>query len=216
MNLSGHIIVAATAWGQASAALHMASALPDIASIGGFRLTGSSDNADVTVGIAAHHKTDRLFHGHRWFLDLNRDIRAELVGLGVGRGPARAVAHVGVELLLDGHLLAQSAGAQMNSTAFGVLHEIHSDVASLVVDKDQDQWLRYLNKFTDRRAPINLGDPAAVAERLWMILSRRPRLMLDSNHINVVTRSLQAVKPHIDATAEDLVDELAAGLKSGL
>jgi hypothetical protein len=182
--------------------------------MGGFRLTGSSDNADVTAGIAAHHETDRLFHGHQWFLDLNRDIRAELVGLGVGRGPARAVAHVGVELLLDGHLLAQSAGAEMNRTAFGVLDQIGSDVASLVEAEDQDNWLRHLDKFTNRRTPIDLGDPEAVAERLWMILSRRPRLQLDSNHVDLVTRSLQAVKPHIDATAEDLVHELASELKN--
>src|SRR5690242_17401864 len=52
-------------------------------------------------GVAFHHQTDHHFHELREFQQLSRGAFAWLSERGMPRGPARAVAHIGIEMLLD-------------------------------------------------------------------------------------------------------------------
>src|SRR5687768_8762401 len=85
--------------------------LPDLASMAGVRLDTTELPDDVAAGVRHHYAADAAFHGHESFIRLLRTVRTALADAGVARGPARAAAHVGVELALDGWLLAEVAHA---------------------------------------------------------------------------------------------------------
>src|SRR6185503_17388999 len=78
--------------------------LPDFATMSGARLAESTDAA-IAHGVDLHHKTDAAFHHLPPVLALMRELDHKLDAGGCARGPRRAVAHIGVELLLDGVLV---------------------------------------------------------------------------------------------------------------
>ena len=82
--------------------------LPDFATMVRARLADAED-PEVAAGIAHHHATDAAFHGMPAVLGLMRELDERLAALGCARGPRRAVAHIGVELLLDGVLVEEAA-----------------------------------------------------------------------------------------------------------
>jgi acyl carrier protein phosphodiesterase len=84
--------------------------LPDFATMCGARLTRAA-HVELASGIEEHHRTDDAFHAGATFLALCRDTGARLEEAGLGWGAARAVAHVGTELLLDGELATEGEGA---------------------------------------------------------------------------------------------------------
>jgi hypothetical protein len=84
--------------------------LPDFVSMLGARLPEVT-HVTLARGVRFHHVTDHVFHDLEVFRMLSRDAHAELRERGLGRGASRAVAHVGIEILLD-MTLGQSAPAQ--------------------------------------------------------------------------------------------------------
>src|SRR5688572_4337425 len=82
--------------------------LPDFSSMLRLRPPGSSHPV-VARGVAFHHATDEAFHELAVFRELCSDAMRLLAERGVSRGTRRAVAHVGVELLLDVELSADEA-----------------------------------------------------------------------------------------------------------
>lgn len=67
-----------------------------------------AEHEQLTRGIAHHHAVDEVFHDSLGFRRLSHGAFAALEARGVRRGTARAVAHIGIELLLDG-VLARDA-----------------------------------------------------------------------------------------------------------
>jgi hypothetical protein len=102
VNYFGHAAVAS--WRQGRGGLPLGAMLPDFSTMCGARITGSDDE-EVAGGIALHHATDAAFHRLAAVTGLMRELDARLERGGCARGPRRAVAHIGVELLLDGVLL---------------------------------------------------------------------------------------------------------------
>src|SRR5262245_43693270 len=80
--------------------------LPDFAAMVGVRVV-SVAHAAADDGCRFHHETDDLFHRAACFQSLCHAATRALSGAGVRRGPARAIAHVGIELLLDDWLAAE-------------------------------------------------------------------------------------------------------------
>src|ERR1051325_9448351 len=105
-------------------------ALPDFASMARTRLRPA--NGSLAEGIALHHAIDHAFHAHDWFLDAERDVRDSLRADGLPDGAARACAHVGPELLLDGALLDDDAVARAVDRVYDVLADPPDDVLDLV------------------------------------------------------------------------------------
>ena len=109
MNFFGHAAVAT--WQAAAPGRTLGAMLPDFATMSGARLstTTPSPDAEVASGIDLHHKTDGVFHQLPVVLGLMRELDERLAHGGCARGPRRAVAHIGVELLLDGVLVEELA-----------------------------------------------------------------------------------------------------------
>ncbi len=207
MNVGGHIAVAErlsddpTVW--------LGAALPDLATIGRFRLLGSTHHPGIRSGIALHHRTDDAFHASPWFRDLQAGLHAALTERhGLARGPARAVAHVGPELLLDGALLRDRRLHLATDSAMASIGPNQEALGGLVT-RDHSDWARHLRDVASWPRPVDHDDPAAVARRLERILRRRPRLALDPNDIVIIEHELAAVADHINQTATRLADDLA-------
>ncbi|MBC8068509.1 MAG: hypothetical protein IAG13_09260, partial [Deltaproteobacteria bacterium] len=101
MNFLGH--AAAARWHSSDPRFVLGAMLPDFAHMAGIR--GVRPRDDVTAaGVAFHHRTDAAWHGCASFHVLSHAGTERLQGDGVGRGPALALGHVAIELLLDGVL----------------------------------------------------------------------------------------------------------------
>lgn len=224
MNLGAHIAVADRAVPLLSspdadpvandehAARLLGSALPDLATIGGFRLLGSTDHAAVSAGIDLHHRTDDLFHRHRWFSSRNRDLTGALTEAGVDRGPAMACSHVGIELLLDGRLTAETDIRAAYDVAFRAISFLRAELLTLVPPARRSEWSAFLHRLADRTEPPDYADPHRVAIRLHRILTRRPRLALPEAQIEIVAIALAERQRSIAETALDLVADIAEQL----
>lgn len=198
-----------------TAARLLGAALPDLAAMGRFRLRGQrAVDSAISDGISLHHRTDELFHGHPWFLRLQREIGEQLESDGVGRGPARACSHVGIELLLDGELLAAADTVGATSSALRQIDERREEVAALVRPEWRAAWERHLDRLSTDRLPTWYHKPEAVADVLYRMLSRRRRLAFKPELIPTVSSVLARAKRLVDDQAEGLVDELAATLIS--
>lgn len=208
MNLGAHVVVAAAIHDQTP--VRLGAALPDIATIGGFRLVPGAGPGPVAKGIEVHHRTDALFHAHRWFTSRQREIVDRLEAAGVGRGAARASAHVGVELLLDGQLFSGEAGPSREATVGAAFEHARrpASLAPLVRRQDRAAWLDHLARLHRWRHPTEFTDPGAVARRLHTILAARPRLALRPEDVPAVAVALSEVRPSIVETAEDFLDDL--------
>ncbi len=212
MNLGSHIAVAKYLHpGQPR--IWLGAALPDIATIGRIRLLGSTDDEEIQAGIALHHQTDDAFHRDPWFTSRQRRLTDSLRGAGLERGPTRAVAHVGPELLLDGALLQQS---DLRDTINLALTQISpsSSILAPLVEGDSTDWLDHLHRFTGGGIPTDYHDPSAVAARLQRILAHRKRLAFSTNQIDLVAGELAVEADHITRTALDFVADLGEQIAS--
>lgn len=177
MNFFGHSVVAGQV--EPAPAVILGAMLPDLESMVGS--TASRFVSDpLRRGVWLHHATDRVFHDGPQFLAHQEAARSVLATLPVRRGPRRAVAHVGVELILDSalntpprlerYLSALEAGLQA-ATLRGVPFL-------------QRLQLRSLFKTLARRAAyVTPGAPSGVVERLDRALWARPALRLSPSEL---------------------------------
>ena len=214
MNIAGHIAVAQAFSGSRGgssddhALVLLGSALPDICNIAQVRLQNRSTSEHVQYGIELHHQTDDAFHAHRWFRDLMAETMDKLTQHGVRRGPARACAHIGPELLLDGALTAQRALMKICEEAFASISNSMPLLTPMVADADQEAWARTLTRLHDAKRPLDYRDPDTVADRMERILRNRPRLSLDKSEVEPVTKALRAMLPTIETDANWLIADL--------
>jgi len=211
MNIGGHIAVAMRL-APGEPRVWLGAALPDLGAMGRFRLMGDTVDPDVTAGIALHHATDDAFHRHPTFTETMARLRTDLGTDGIGRGPARAVAHVGPELMIDGCLLEDRALGNAIEAAFAEIDRLGPALGTLV-ESASDDWLRHLSKVSSWGLPTDYADPNAVAYRLHRILSRRPRLQLDAVHIDAIGQRLAAEQPMLNQAVPALIDDLEQSLR---
>jgi len=211
MNIGGHIAVAMRL-APDEPRVWLGAALPDLGAMGRFRLMGDTPDPDVTAGIALHHATDDVFHRHPTFTEAMARLRGDLAEDGVGRGPARAVAHVGPELLIDGCLLTDEKLSEAINAAFAEIEPLGPALASMVETSGED-WLVHLAKIPSWGLPTDYADPLAVARRLHRILSHRPRLQLEDEHISAIGARLAAEQPALDQAVPALINDLEKSLR---
>ena len=221
MNFVGHIHIADRCLNRTGPSGHagepeerdrylFGTALPDFAAIGRFQLTGEPDDPEVAAGVGMHHATDNAFHGSEWFLNHSQAVREDLERRGVNRGAARAVGHVGVELLLDGHLLGSSG--TLRSQAQRVLRladDAELRLPGLVAADRRSDWGRHLDRISTWPLPDDYHRPVAVAERLRRILSHRRRLAFGPGDTAVVAATLTDHATALVGGIADLVESLA-------
>ena len=182
--------------------------LPDLVSMAGVRIAQAHDPV-LAAGIALHHETDARFHSAPVFTELCRSANEELQAAGVGRATARAVGHVGSELLLDGLLsyddVARAAYARALEHS---VREPMREALSLRGEATTEELQSLLARL--RRAPLPQGyrEPSFVLDRLQTILARRPRLAFQSGDLPPTQRWLERAKAQLEAHGTAWVDAL--------
>lgn len=208
VNYFGHAAVASwRSTGDALAGVALGAMLPDFGVMCGARIA-SGGTAHVDAGIALHHATDAVFHHAPAVTALFRDAEARLEARGVRRGPKRAAAHIGVELVLDGVLLDEVRHRDAYTAA--IAHE----AAALVWREDGDaaRFATLLGRLRHHGLPEDLRRPRAAAERIFRMLSGRRLLAPDATERAAIAQVLEEVAPRVAVAAATVMRQVEAGL----
>ncbi|HSN25792.1 MAG TPA: hypothetical protein VLT45_05885 [Kofleriaceae bacterium] len=206
MNFFGHAVVAswqAPASGVPGSGVVLGAMLPDFATMIRARLDEPTDAA-VATGIAHHHATDARFHGLPIVLGLMRELGERLERLGCARGPRRAVAHIGVELLLDGVLVEEAAHRAVYGA--GLAHD-----PSGVRWRDDEGDARFatlLGRLRAYGAPEDLRRTHAITQRLQRMLAHRPLLAPSATDLGAIDKALADFRVRIEAAASSVMHAL--------
>lgn len=216
MNFFGHALVAQrneVTPGPVRAEFVLGSMLPDFASM----LRARPPRATLEplqAGLAFHHATDDAFHGSQSFLEFSGQASSYLTGRGLSRGSVRAVAHVGVELLLDGAFAQESSANEAYLRAIDCA--LTERVASHIHWQTNAQHARFqhlCHSLKQRGAFVTDTPAEQVAERLRNILADRPRLAMDDAGQSVVREWVLTARPMIVSGAPLLLREVQLRLE---
>lgn len=175
--------------------------LPDLVRMAGVNMPGDLPEA-VATGVWLHHRTDEAFHGHVAFVEGSRALRAELDRINeLSAGAARAIAHVGWELLLDG-VVAAGDPPTVWTAAWDAADRHGIDLAGLAGHLRDPSW------------PRRYGDPQWIAERLVRILAARPRLAFSPAQRAAVADALALTAASVASAAPRVMAEVIGGLGS--
>ncbi len=204
MNLVGHVAVALEPdAAPPSTDFLIGCMLPDLAAIARVRV--ARPTGALGDGVAFHHACDAVFHESEWFRSANRELRDALVGAGVESGPARACSHAGVEMLLDGRLVADPI---VDTYARAVLTAVRADapqLAALAPAEAREVWVERLQMIGGSLDPARYHDARFVAERLHRMTSGRRRIELGADQVDTVTATLREFQPAISDAAPDVI-----------
>jgi hypothetical protein len=216
MNFFGHAALAADHFGSVHPTpdgselgrLCVGAMLPDFVGmlrLGKPRLTDEA----LARGVSFHHRTDHVFHDLPSFQQLSRRTFAWLSQRSLPRGPARAVAHVGIEMLLD-EVMARDAAAR---AAYLCALAVPLDQALSFEAPSDFERLETLRGNLRQRAATQL-DPTAdlVALRVRRTLEGRPRLATDDAGELLLREWVTLARPWVAAEAPRLLASLRAQL----
>ena len=207
MNFVGHSAIARHT--SDDPAFVLGSMLPDFASMSGARL-GKHEHVALAAGIADHHRTDDAFHTTPTFVALCRDEGAALDAAGLPWGAARAVAHVGTELVLDGLLLAQPEVERGYVDAIEAIEWLRP---ALRFEKEGlARFLELHARLSRYGPPHGYRDPMFVRDRLVQILDRRPRLALGEGGAELLGAFMPGMAARVIQAAPALLAELSQAL----
>ena len=210
MNFFGHAVLAS--WRDEASPFVLGAMLPDFAAMIGARPPGAT-HGGIAAGIDFHHRTDDAFHRCASFLELSHAAFRWLIERGVGRGSARAVAHVGVEMLLELPLAADARGQRAYLGALDGAGDpgLGPDVAWASAE-ERARFERLRVTLWTRGAVIPDVAPEVIAQRLGRALAGRPLLALDASAQLGVRDWVAASRAEIARRAAPIVDELKAVL----
>lgn len=221
MNFIGHAAVAlyfASAPervpGQAGVdpAYVLGSMLPDFATMAGVRMASPLSarvSPGLAAGVALHHRTDEVFHAAPAFVALQQSTLDTLTARGVPRGSARAVAHIGVELLIDGELLEDRQLADAYRRAIEA--EVVMD-GVFPTDEATQRYALLRTRLSEHGVPYDYREPDAVLRRLHYILSARPRLAIAPEFAPHVRQLLPSLQREVRAALPALLASVQSGL----
>jgi hypothetical protein len=205
VNYFGHAAVAS--WFGSDPEIALGAMLPDFATMSRTRLDEPA-SASIARGIALHHETDGAFHHLPPVLALMRELDDHLEQRGCARGPRRAVAHIGIELLLDGVLVDNATYRD------SYLRALDADTSPLRF-RDPEDAPRFAALHTRLRsygAPDDLRDPASIVHRLHRMLAHRPLLAPNAADLTAIRAALAAQKPRVDVATDTVLRALRAAL----
>jgi hypothetical protein len=206
VNFFGHAAVAS--WDpDATAAFVLGAMLPDFIAISGARSMRPA-HGETRRGVALHHATDAVFHAAPDFVALTGLARAGLERGGVQRGSAWAAAHVGVELLIDGTLVADERVGDLYLRA---LRDAEAHIVCTLAG-DVSRVAQFLARARAAGIPHPYTDPRAVAVRVERALLSRPRLALGGGHADVLAAVLGDVLADVRVRAGALLDHVRRGV----
>jgi hypothetical protein len=187
----------------------MGAMLPDLAGIARFRIPELSPGP-MADGVAWHHRTDEVFHGSLRFRNWCADTTHHLLAAGLGRGAARASAHLAVEMIIDGELVRITNVA--NEVEIAVTQTRPAVMAMLPDSATGHRFDQVLRWITDGGLRVAYQDPDAVSLRIERVLSRRPRLALPAGGREHCARELRTIEPLVAPLVPCVIDEAVAPL----
>lgn len=207
MNFYSHAVIAERE--EAHPGFVFGAMLPDFSGMAKARVRDVPDHVTAR-GVACHHAVDAAFHGSDAFIACCAESVVRLTAEGLPRGPARAVAHVGLELVLDSFLVRTYGPSSMYLDA---LHEgVRQLDAGLLVPDDAGRapaLAHMLARLVAHGPPSADTDDLEVTARLVRMLAGRARLAIPSDGERAVTRevarmraSMRTVGPRLVAAAE--------------
>jgi len=210
VNFIGHAAVAL--WRSDVPAYVLGAMLPDLVNMAGLRLPRELPAGALADGVALHHETDAVFHAERGFIALTQHTLDRLSALGVSRGPARAVAHVGVEMLLDGELLHEPEVAGAYERA---LSELTGVRPLFTQPAEHARWRLLERRLRAHGTPYDYRNTDAVLARLIRIFSGRTRLAIDATSERIVRSVLPDLQRHVVVETPLLLARLRRQLENG-
>ena len=210
MNFFGHTVLAVKR--SADRAFVLGSMLPDFATMIRAR-PPHTKHTDIGCGMQFHWKTDDVFHRSPAFLALTHAAFDWLSARGVRSGSALAVAHVGVEILLDAALSGDECAQRAYRAALeGAAHDDLGRHVEWASDDQRDRFASLRRRLIARGEIAGDITPDTVAERLRIVLADRPRLSLDDTAIHTVRDWARIAHPEVSARAPDLIQDLTTQL----
>jgi hypothetical protein len=198
MNFVGHHEVAVRRGLDAPARL--GAMLPDFATMLGIRLQPDALDAAVRAGVELHHRTDAVFHPLDDVRRGMQQLTAAVADRGVGRGAARAIGHVGYEMLVDSML----EPIALRDT----IERAGDDPGVATALAGHPEWPTMRGHLATRVA--HYDDPEWVAVRLFHILERRPRLAFPADRLAAVIDALATAAPGVRAVAPSVLATVVA------
>ncbi len=181
VNFYAHAFLAAER--RDDAAFVLGAMLPDLCGFAGERL-GEAPAAALGDGVRFHHETDAAFHATDAFTRFCSELSALLQARGVRRGPARGVAHVAGELLLDGWLAREAAVPSLYRRALGDARALLA--AGALACDTSERVTRVCARLHAAPLPESYTDAAFVCERIERALAARPYLALATHELEIV------------------------------
>lgn len=213
MNFFGHAVVASRICADPEFVL--GSMLPDFEGMVAESATRFTAPR-VCEGVRTHHATDRVFHGSEPFLRHQAQARLELQSNQVRTGPRRAVAHVGVELLLDAALGAATHRTECYKLALQA--GLQPSVLAGAPLMARAKLSTLLTSLRARAAYVVPKTPSEVVQRLERIFAGRPALSLRAGELPVVAewahRAWAPIADEAETWLTQLVDSAAQHLNA--
>jgi hypothetical protein len=205
VNFFGHGWLAARA--RPDAAFVFGAMLPDLAAMAGLRVAEVA-HAGADAGRRFHLATDAAFHRAESFSRLCVASTSSLREAGLRRGPARAIGHVGVELLLDGWLAAAEGVPALYGEALALGPELAPAIAFRASGGPAPLLDVCARIAAAKLAPDAWCEPARLTARLARILARRPLLALEARELPAVRLWAARARPEVAAAAPRLLREI--------
>lgn len=211
MNYFGHAVLAVRRGGDR--AFVLGAMLPDFATMIRARPPRTA-HTDIGSGMQFHWRTDEVFHRSSAFRELTHQAVGWLAARGVRNGSALAVAHVGVELLLDASLSTDSAAQQAYLEALaGAAPDDLGGYLGWDASDERGRFDQLRVRLLDRGAIDGDIAPESVAQRLQRALADRPRLALDDAAVLAARDWAHVARPAVFARATPLIHDLATQLR---
>jgi hypothetical protein len=183
--------------------------LPDLASVLRVRVVPPS-GGDLALGLRLHGEADARFHFAPEFLALQAGGRVHLEAAGLPRGSARAAAHVGIELALDGWLARREPRSSAFRAALDAAESLAAAPGLFRGAFDPDRWRLLCARLRDGELPEAWSLPERGAQSVERVLAPRARLALAPGAREHVAEWLHALAPALAVQAPVLLERCGA------
>jgi hypothetical protein len=181
---------------------------PDLLPLCG-AVAGPETSPRVAAGQAHHRAVDAVFHANPAFTALLTWASGALRESGLGRGPARAVAHVGVELFLDGELARRGRAREIYLRSLAGAESTHAPF-EWPDDVSRERWRAMVVRLRAGAIPDAYREPQFVAARLIGALAHRPRLALSGEGTAILRTFLPALAERVREQTAALIAPVVA------
>lgn len=161
---------------------------------------------DLKEGWEFHLKTDEVFHKTQCFQVLNRAALQHFTSLKIRKGPARACAHIGIEMLIDAHLAEDERyhAPYVQALRWGAQREGDLGCPSPIDEKRLSALLEHL---ADKGPVVHSTSPSRLAFRLERTLYDRPKLNPTDAELQLMVQYLCDFRS-MHRVVEELLTEL--------